>query len=359
MGDQSDGSSAGWGRLLLGGAVALSAVLTAAAGAVYLDYRSAVESSVLRDAETRAVTIPEGAEWSETRKILRSAGLVEHPVYFEIWARTNGLPREVGAGTHYLEGPLTMRSLGEALASGGVPGEIRVTFPEGISMFGMADLVEERGLAERDEFLAAARDRELLSQAGLEAESFEGYLFPETYRFREEVDPEEIVWRLHQQWKTVWEETLEEHPSALARFAEARDLGRHELVTLASIVQAETSVDEERPVVARVMLNRLEASMKLQADPTCVYGPDRYDRAPTPVLCRDSANEYSTYVVDGLPPGPIGNPGRASLEAVLDPASDAASGSYLYYCARRDGTGRHVFSSTYEEHKRAVRKHLK
>lgn len=347
-----------WGmlvRLAFGAAL----VVAATAGVVYADYRAAVQEPVLEEGASRAVTIPEGASWSDVHGILRREGLVEHPIYFEIWARSRGLAREIAAGTHHFEGPVAMAELGRALTSGGAPDDIEVTFEEGLTIFEMADRVEEAGLANREQFLGAVRDSELLDQAGIEADSFEGYLFPDTYRFRADAAPEAVVWKLYENWRRVWEELSASHPNAMRRLGEAHGLDRHGVVTLASIVEVETSIAEERPLVARVMLNRLDASMRLQADPTCVYGPERYDQVPRPELCDDPANDYSTYVIDGLPPGPIGNPGRRSQEAVLDPADGEEAASYLFYCARRDGTGRHVFSESYEEHKRAVRKHLK
>lgn len=350
--------SIGWRTLLR---LALGALVVGGAGglAVYLDFRSAVDSPLLEKGQSKTVTIPEGAGWSETREVLGSAGLVEHPVYFEVWARSRGVPTDVKAGTHHFEGPLTMESLGEALVSGGAPDEVSVTIPEGFTIFEIGDRLEEKRLVDREAFLDAARDDELLAQAGIDADSFEGYLFPDTYRFRKEAAPEAVVWKLYEQRSEVWKTVRASHHGAVRRLEENYGLDRRGIVTLASIVQAETSVDEERPLVARVMLNRLESSMPLQADPTCVYGPNRYDQKPRPELCDDPANRYSTYVIDGLPPGPIGNPGRKSLAAVLAPASEQKAGSYLFYCARRDGTGRHVFSSSYEDHKRAVRKYLK
>jgi len=341
--------------------IAIGAVLAAVVGGgvVYADYRAAVRAPILEEGQSRAVTIPEGASWSDVRGILRSAGLVEHPLYFEIWVRRRGLAREIAAGTHHLEGPVAMTDLGRVLTSGGAPDDVEVTFEEGWTIFEMADQVDEAGLLERAAFLEAARNSKLLKQAGLEADSFEGYLFPNTYRFRADVAAEAVVWRLYESWRKQWEDLVAEYPNAMRRFEESYDLGRHGVVTLASIVEVETSVAEERPLVARVMVNRLQASMRLQADPTCAYGPERYDEVPRPELCDDPENEYSTYANDGLPPGPIGNPGRRSLEAVLDPADGEGAGSYLYYCARRDGSGRHVFSESYEKHKRAVREHLK
>ncbi|MFB6263799.1 MAG: endolytic transglycosylase MltG, partial [Bradymonadaceae bacterium] len=305
------------------------------------------------------VTIADGASWTEIVDRLERAGLVERRWYFEFWARRRQLPRRVEAGTYRFEGPMDWSEMAEQLQRGVAAPEVSVTFPEGFNIFEMADRLEERGLVGREAFLAAARDPEAVERAGLPGESFEGYLFPDTYRFRRDVTAAEVVARLHTRWRTVWKKLVESHGESLQNVRDEHGLSRHDVVTLASIVQAEATVDEERALIARVLLNRLDASMKLQADPTCVYGEDLYRRAPSPELCRDPMNRYSTYVVEGLPPGPIGNPGRASLRAVMEPADGRGADEYLYFVARDDGSGEHVFSRSYSEHRRAVERHLK
>ena len=355
---QSDGSPSllrMFGRLV--GAVFFLGVL--AAGLLYAHYSSKVGAPVLQAGQTQTVVIPKGANWDETTGILRRAGLVEHPLYFELWARRRSLPRRVKAGTYHLEGPLGVEELAERLEEGGAAEEVRITFPEGLTIFHLADRVEERGLASREEFLKAARDDEKLAEAGIEADSFEGYLFPDTYRFRQGAPAWAIVERMHRQWREVWSGILSDHRREYRQLIETWEFDRHDVVTLASIVEAESGDADERRLIARVMLNRIDASMRLQTDPTCVYGPDRYLETPSPTLCKDPRNRYSTYVIDGLPPGPIGNPGRISLQAAVDPADGKKARQYLYFVAKRDGTGEHVFSRTYGEHRRRVRKHLK
>ncbi|MFW5967247.1 MAG: endolytic transglycosylase MltG, partial [Persicimonas sp.] len=249
--------------------------------------------------------------------------------------------------------------LAEALARGGRAEHHEITLAEGATIFHMADYLDEEGIVERDGFLEAARDPRALALAGLEAESFEGYLFPDTYQVREDVGADEIIELAHARWQAVWLSIQAQHEESLEELVDEHGLDRHELVTLASLVERETASDEERPIVARVFLNRLEEGMPLQSDPTCVYGEDTYDKAPTPDLCKDSLNRYSTYVEDGLPPGPVANPSRASLAAVADPSDDPDAMEYLYFVARRDGTQRHHFSKNFEEHKRAIQRYLR
>ncbi|CAN0576160.1 unnamed protein product [Laminaria digitata] len=133
----------------------------------------------------------------------------------------------------------------------------------------------------------------------------------------------------------------------------------HDVVILASIVERETNHDPERDLVARVFLNRLERDMRLQTDPTCVYGEETYDKIPSPTYCKNPLNRYSTYIIDGLPPGPISNPGLASLKASLIPANSDDARRYLFFVAKRDGSGAHHFTRTFAEHREAIKKYLK
>ena len=361
MDDSADNSGAGVGMFglvwRLAGAAFFVAVI--ACGLLYGHFRSVMGRDVLDASQRKTVAIPQGADWSDTVGILRRAGLVDYPLYFEAWARWEGLPRQVKAGKYRLKGPLTVRQLANRLREGAPARDMRLTIPEGFSIFEIADRLDRRGMAGREEALRAMQSEELLERFGLEAESFEGYLFPDTYRFAEDATARDVVFRLHRRWREVWEAVESAHSASIGGLRERHGLERHEIVTLASIVEAETQVASERRLVARVILNRLEESMRLQMDPTCVYGPEVYHREPHPSLCKDPTNRYSTYVVDGLPPGPIGNPGRVSLEAAANPAEGEEAEEYLYFVARRDGSGRHVFSRNYREHRRAVERHLK
>ncbi len=342
------------------GAVVVVLLIGGACLGGYFHYHRTMERLVLTDGETASVHIEQGAGWDDIVSTLETSGLVEVRPYFEIWARTRGLPQAVKAGRYQFEGPLESDDLAQKLREGTAARDVEVTIPEGWTIFEIADRLQARDILERDAFLEMARDSTLLAEFDLgDHDSFEGYLFPETYRFRPDADAEAIIRRMHRRWQETWHDIAPQHASSMSALRQSYEFERHDLVTIASIVQAETNLDEERPIVARVVLNRLDASMRLQMDPTCVYGPDHYDEVPTPELCDDASHAYSTYAHDGLPPGPIGNPGRASLSAALEPADDSEAKSYLYYVARQDGTGRHVFSKTYREHRRAVDTYLK
>lgn len=346
-------------RLLLRACAIALGVAVLGAVALSLHYRNHLDEPVLDEGESKTVVIPENSNWDEVVGHLQEAGLIEQRPYFEYFARRRHLPARVKAGRYEFEGEMRYADLAEALVRGGRAEHIEITLTEGATIFHMADYLDETGVVEREAFLEAARDSRALALAGLDAESFEGYLFPDTYRVREEVAADEVIELAHARWQAVWLSLQAQHEESLEELVDEHDLDRHDLVTLASLVERETASDEERPIVARVFLNRLEKGMPMQSDPTCVYGEDTYDKTPTPELCKDPLNRYSTYVEDGLPPGPVANPSRASLAAVADPSDDPEAMEYLYFVARRDGTRRHHFSKNFEEHKRAIDRYLR
>ncbi|MEZ4460441.1 MAG: endolytic transglycosylase MltG [bacterium] len=336
---------------------AVSVVLLAGA-IVALDVRNFLESPVLPSGNTVHVVIPQGSNWSAVVEILRSNDVVRKPVYFDLWARRTGLPERVKAGRYTFVGPLALDTLAESLSKGGEADEVTVTIPEGLTIFHIADRLDEAAIVSRSEFLRAAKDTSLLEDHGITAESLEGYLFPDTYRFRLGASAAEIAQRMVARHFEVWNALLAQHPDAIQKAA-SRGLSPGDVVTLASLIERESGAKAERAVISRVFLNRIDKKMKLQTDPTCVYGEDTYKAIPHPKYCKDPLNRYSTYVIDGLPPGPIANPGRSSLEAALMPSESPEDFKYLFFVAKRDGTGRHHFTQTFEEHRKAVRKFLK
>lgn len=340
-----------WARLVVG--ITLFCVLLGLMGVALVgaDYARWQSQPAYAFDEPRTVVVPTGTNWSEVVRILSDAGVVERPRYFDFWARRAELPTRVKAGTFIFEGSATLDALAAQLAEGGRVDEVEVTIPEGFNIWGIAGRLEKAGLVSAADFLDAATDPDALAAAEIDADSFEGYLFPDTYRFSAGTSAAELVDRLHRRWRDVWD--------ALEVPGEVHGLRNDELVTLASIVEKETGLAAERPLIARVFLNRLDRGMPLQSDPTCVYSAQRWTATPTRQDCRDPLNRYSTYVVKRLPPGPIANPGRAALKAVIEPDATEEGADYLYFVAKRDGTGAHQFSTTLSEHNRAVRKYLK
>jgi UPF0755 protein len=258
-------------------------------------------------------------------------------------------------------------ALGLAVSTHPVPYEATVTLREGGTMFDFAEALEEAGVVSAEAFLAACRDPGRTARFGIPAADAEGFLFPDTYRFNVPTPADAVVDRLLRAFERKAAPMLELRAGRVEDLGRiARRDGRIAAVILASIVEAETGHPPERPSVASVLINRLTGRdptvRRLQADPTVGYGCRRqpelasclgYRRGvPTRAMLDDRANRYNSYRHDGLPPGPIGNPGVASLRAVLD----APETRWLYYVSRGDGT--HAFNETYEGHRRDVRKYL-
>ncbi|MGC6416249.1 MAG: endolytic transglycosylase MltG [Bradymonadia bacterium] len=285
------------------------------------------------------VHIEKGSSFKQTVVALTRSGIIRDSLVFELYARYQGLDREIKAGRYLIPRETTPRQLLEALKRGGLEESVQVTIPEGWNRWQIADRLAKLGLINREQFLNRVR-----------LEGLEGMLFPDTYRFSQKRNTGAVIKRLHHKYLKVWNEILgsKQQPDDLDK-----------LITLASIAQKESGHYDEQQKIVRVFLNRLERGMKLQSDPTCVYSAERYREKPTPSSCRDKKNQYSTYVNRGLPPSPIGNPGRSALQAALNPYAGPDAGSILYFVATRDGERRHHFSKTYKEHKAAIQRYLK
>jgi UPF0755 protein len=215
--------------------------------------------------------------------------------------------------------------------------------PEGTNVAQVGEIVERAGLSSKEAFIEAACDPHLAEALGIEGRSLEGYLFPETYHFHKGVTPEQMIRKMVSQFHVVFNSRW------IAR-AKEQGFSVHEVVTLASIVEKETAKSDERPLIASVFLNRLKKRMRLESDPTVIYGIENFDGNITRKDLQ-SNTPYNTYRIKGLPPGPISNPGKASMEAVLYPTNEP----YLYFVSKNDGS--HHFSSTFSEHRRMVRKY--
>jgi UPF0755 protein len=227
-----------------------------------------------------------------------------------------------------------------------VAGRVRtleVVIPEGLTAAEIAGRLEAVGLADADAFLGAVRDPTLAAALGVEGESLEGYLFPETYQLARGLEPREIARTLVAQFLYAWR--------SLEPDARARGLSMRETVTLASIVEKETGAPDERPLIASVFHNRLARRLRLESDPPTIYGIRDFDGNLRRADLEDEKNPYNTYRIAALPPGPIANPGLAALRAAVQPAAS----DYLYFVSRNDGT--HVFSRSYADHTRAVRRY--
>ena len=268
-------------------------------------------------------------------KDLEGAGIVRDARALVALARWRGVDASVRAGEYSLSPAWPTERVLDQLVSGHVI-TYEVVLPEGLTAVEIAARLEAATLARADEFLAVADDPAVAQEFGVQGTSLEGYLFPETYRMPHGLTAKQVarvlVDEFHQQWKP------------LDAGAKARGFDMLQTVTLASIVEKETGAAAERPLVASVFWNRLASGMRLESDPTTIYGIKDFDGNLTRAHLEDETNPWNTYRIAGLPPTPIANPGAASLAAVVQPAAS----DYLYFVARGDGT--HVFARSYSEH---------
>lgn len=306
--------------------------------------------------EEFAVTVAPGAGPLRIVRDLEQDGMLPMDPRWSLWLRWRAPAACQHAGEHRLRGPLTPAAFLQALCSPVARPDLRVTLPEGQTRWHVADRLEAAGVVDRDAFLSATEDPALLSALGIHAPHAEGYLFPDTYAFFPGTAAEDVVRRMVARFRERIEPVLQHHADAVDALQRAHGWGTHELFILASLVEAEAQVAEERPRIAQVFLNRIRIGMRLQTDPTCVYSPERYLAVPTPHDCRGWDNPYSTYRIDGLPPTPIAGFRPESLEAILAPSGER---TLLYFVAMRDGTGRHAFAETLREHNANVNRYLR
>ncbi len=289
-----------------------------------------------------AVTIPAGATFDAAVDSLAANGVVDHPDLFRLYARARGLRSALKSGVYVLREHEPWGDVVAALKRGR-GAEVRWTVPEGLMLAEVADLAQAQLGIPRDSLLAAAKDPDFIHALGTPpgAATVEGYLFPTTYIVPVHIGARDLVRVMTReflaQWQPAWEARLD-----------TLHLTRYQLVTLASIVEAEVRYDPDRSFVAAVYLNRLRRGLKLEADPTVIYAYGRRLKRVWEKHLRVHS-PYNTYAHSGLPPGPIGQPGRASLLATLYPAPVP----FLYFVAQPDG--KHIFSATYAEHEAAIR----
>jgi UPF0755 protein len=290
-------------------------------------------------------TVERGATGARVGEALEERGIVRDRRLFLLALRFRAGGRTVQAGEYRFAEPLSTFEVLEKLVSGDTF-TFAVTIPEGLTLVETADLLAARGLAEKSAIQRAFEERETVADLDPEAPSLEGYLYPTTYRFPRSVAPEELARALVGQFKRVFADD---------RRAAAATLGLtpRQVVTLASVIEKETGLPQERPLIASVFWNRLRIGMPLQSDPTIIYALELAGRFDGNLRRADLEidSPYNTYRFPGLPPGPIASPGEGSIRAVLEPADT----TYLYFVSRNDGS--HHFSSSYSEHVSAVRKY--
>jgi len=318
-----------------------STVLATLAGAVGFYAACLWRSSAF--APPLVVEVQRGEPFLTLARRLAAAGAIANARLFTLLARYRGDDRRVRSGEYELAGNATGPAVLDFLVNGKQRLRL-VTVPEGLTAEEIASIFERAGFGDAARFRALGKDRDFLARLELPVPRLEGYLFPDTYAFESGATPEEIVVRMTARFREMFTPDL-------AQAASDRGLTVDQAVTLASIVEEEAAVADERPTISAVFHNRLESGMPLQADPTVLYGVTGHEgRIRSADLAR--ATPYNTYVIPGLPPGPIANPGRASLEAAVRPAPGVTA---LYFVARNDRT--HEFNDTLAAHQKAVNRY--
>ena len=318
-------------------------ILVSMAAGLFFELKMFASTSATESAaDPIIINIRPGQTLNATADILYRKNIIKSEMKFVLIARIKGYDKRLKAGEYLLSPSMTPLQLLDIMVRGTVK-LYKLTIPEGYNLFQIAELVGAANFGTQADFIQAATDSARVRQNGLEGETFEGYLFPDTYFFPREVTMERIIATMVKRFRAVF------IPEWQAR---AQELGLtvHQVVTLASIIEKETGAAFERPIISSVFHNRLKKKMRLETDPTVIYGIKNFDGNLTKKHLT-TKTPYNTYKMKGLPIGPIANPGRASLEAALYPDDT----KYIYFVSRKDST--HEFSTNLKQHNRAVRKY--
>jgi len=288
------------------------------------------------------VVIPEGATLRQVSVLLEQAGVIRNRGSFLTLGKMASADRRMLAGEYELHAGMRPSEILSRIMNGQVVLHA-VTIPEGYTFVQITDLLTQKQLSDPDEFLRLARDKQFIRTLNLDVATLEGYLFPNTYRLARNAKAKDVITTMV---AGLWEAFTPE----LRQRAKEVNMSLHEVLTLASVIEKETSADAERELISAVFHNRLRRKVPLQSDPTVIYGLNSFD-GNLKKRDLDVRSPYNTYRIQGLPPGPIANPGLHSIRAALYPAPT----THLYFVSRNDGT--HQFSSTLIEHNRAVDKY--
>jgi len=321
------------------------------------------------DAAPIALEVPRGASFPQVLAQLVESGVVpeDESLYFKLFVLHRGAASKVTAGAHSFRGDMTPEQILAELVRAQRSEEVRVTIPEGRNILEVADILSAAGFGSTAEILAVMRDPALLKALEIDGPSVEGYLFPDTYKFSTKSTVEQVLRRMVEQHRKVYAGLARGHRESIEDLQKGLGWGDREIVIMASLVEKETAAKHERPLIAGVFLNRLRFASfqpkRLETDPTIIYGCtalveksaacQQFEGRIRRIHLRDPDNAYNTYTHTGLPPGPITNPGKAALEAVLAPKKSR----FLYFVSRNDRT--HHFSKSIAEHEAAVEKYMR
>ncbi len=290
----------------------------------------------------KVFVVHNGETFGRINHRLFSNGLIPDKRMFHYYAKYKGVMTKFRAGSFTITKGSNLRQVLDTLVYG-QPNLTSITIPEGKNMYEIAKLFENAGITSEQEFLNAVQHPDLISKLSIQATSLEGYLYPETYRFAPNTPAKAVAKSMIDLFNERTKDINFDHPF----------LNKHQIIILASVVEKETGAKVERPAIAGVFTNRLKKRMRLQSDPTTIYGI--WSRYKGNIRKADLLEEtpYNTYKIPALPTGPISNPSLAAIEAVLNPEEH----NYLYFVSKNDGT--HVFSKNYQDHERAVQDYQK
>jgi UPF0755 protein len=348
--------------MIVASTVALLVLTAAVVGFIVLRYPESHPGGAPRQAR---IIVDRGMTLGEIAKRLADKGIIDHPSWFRFYGNERGVAQKIRAGQYTFTSAMSPRELLDKLVEGVPVEEVAVTIAEGKNLLQVAEILDGAGICAADETVRLMRDPAFAKSLGVPNITLEGYLYPDTYRFRHGMPPAKVLGAMVKHAQEVLAELEKAHAGGVAMLKKQYGFGDREIVLMASLVEKETARPEERPRIAGVFLNRLRLPTfvphLLQTDPTIVYGCTvplkksaacaKFEGRIRRIHLDDKDNPYNTYTHEGLPPGPISNPGRAALEAVLQPDETP----YLYFVSKNDGT--HYFSKTVKEHEAAVNKY--
>ncbi len=294
------------------------------------------------DKTVKILTVGKRESFNVTIANLSEAGIIKDPIRFKLLTLIKRYDTKIKAGEYALSSLMPPAVILDMMVRGKTYLH-KVTIPEGYNLRQIAAVMSGAGFGTEEDFIKITTDHSFVSNQGIEAESLEGYLYPDTYYFPKDEPVENIVSatieRLWAVFKPEWKERAKE-----------LGLSIHQIITLASIIEKETGDKNERELISSVFYNRLRKGMRLETDPTVIYGIKNFDGNITRKHLSEKT-PYNTYKVEGLPPGPIASPGYDSIKASLYPAETP----YIFFVSKNDGT--HYFSANLKEHNRAVNKY--
>lgn len=342
-----------------------------------MDYPDAKMNGAGQDVEVEIVS---GMSFPQIATRLAEKQVIERPTWFRLFAMWHGKTADVKTGKYVIKDNLTPREVLDIIVTGVKEVTVKVTLPEGENMLDFFRRIEEAKIASAKDLEGLARDKAFLAKFAISGDTPDGYLFPDTYQFRVNEKPQIVLTRLIQRHQEVWNELVAKHPRDTAKLKERLGWTDRDILTMASIVEKEAVDPGERPRIAQVFINRLTSSSfkpkKLETDPTIRYGclvpPKKSQpcvewiemctKVGKPPGCErlrraqldDQENPYNSYAHEGLPPGPISNPGKKSIEATLQPDGS----DFFFFVASSKGSRTHAFAKTMAEHKKNVEKYV-